>query len=186
VAGFYVYRGQGFGSELGQLSPLLPATGAESVYDDTSPGLSGYYQYAYAVRAESRSHVQGPLSETVYVRPGIPTKPAAPLGLSAEPQDRCVQLYWENMQTSVVGLNGYRALRREVLGQGSPGEFVRLNDSLVPAEQNSYADTTAEKGKWYEYAVQAVDAFGGVSAPSTAVRAGLRKAPLIPPAGVKA
>jgi len=186
TAGYYVYRGEGRGRELSQISPLLPVGESLTSYVDTSAFLTGTHQYAYAVRAESRSYVLGPFSDTVLIRPGIPTVPHAPFGLEARVIDGFVQLYWEDMENVEPDAQGFFVLRRELPLDGVPAEFERINDALLPPQQNNYVDTTVRQGMSYEYVVQTQDFVGGLSPLSPSKRVELRLPDPIAPAGLRA
>jgi hypothetical protein len=185
LAGFHVYRSKGPGEPLSKVSDLVPLADSGTVFDDTSPVLSRLYNYAYAVRAESRSHVLGVLSETVYVQPAKPTRPHEPVDLSTRVDDRQVRLFWGDLRRLERMLAGYLVYRRESPATGVPGEFVELNSGLLPAAHNSYTDTTALEGRTYEYAVRAQDAFGGLSILSVPTRVEMPWPALAPPAGLK-
>jgi hypothetical protein len=165
VAGCYVFRRDPLAGGWRQVSDLIPASTANT-FVDSGPTLSPQYQYGYFVRAITASKVLGPASETAYARPHGDTRPPVPLGLTAEWKDGAVKLYWDDMQPGHPALSGYWLLRRS----GS-GQFAKTHDSLLPARQNQFTDTTAAPGKTYEYLVVAEDIFGkqGDSAARTTV-----------------
>jgi fibronectin type 3 domain-containing protein len=187
IAGYRIYRGRGYGEPLQLISGLIPRRDSVTVFEDTSEALSGKVHYAYAVRAENTSHLISGFSDTVYVRPLIPTQPPTPLNLTASVEGRTVQLYWEDMQPFDDALDGYVVYRREFTRkEKKQPEFKKLTDSLLSATHNRYTDTTLQVGKVYEYAVQAMDIFGGISGLSAAVRVETTSPEPIPPAGLRA
>ncbi len=183
---FRVYRNDGTHKYLRLVSGAVPRTDSVTVFNDTSRALSGNLTYAYAVRAEGASHVLSGFSDTVYVRPGVATHPPTPLGLTATAEGKAIQLYWHDMQPFDDALRGYIVYRRTLNAGKSPGAFVRLSPSFLPADQNHFADTTAEVGLHYDYAVRAVDMFKTQSALSASAQAGIPAVQPIPPAGLTA
>jgi hypothetical protein len=158
IQGCYVWRVDPLTGRAAQVSDLLPVKAERTVFTDTSSNLLAEYNYGYTVRAVSASRVVGAFSETAYARPQKPTRPPAVLGLSAAWEDGAVRLYWTDMQPHEKALGGYHVFRRT-----GTGKLVRLTDSLLPARQNGFVDTTAQPGKNYGYAVQAWDIFGAAA-----------------------
>jgi predicted dehydrogenase len=97
--------------------------------------------------------------------------PAAPTGLAAITgggfgETPSIDLSWEpNSELDVVGYNVYRA--------GADSHFGRLNRELVMGPE--FRDTTVEAGKTYFYRVTAVDQHHNESAPSSVVKAEVRR-----------
>ena len=97
--------------------------------------------------------------------------PAAPTGLAAITgggfgEAPSIDLSWEpNSELDVVGYNVYRA--------GADSHFGRLNRELVMGPE--FRDTTVEAGKTYFYRVTAVDQHHNESAPSSVVKAEVRR-----------
>lgn len=97
--------------------------------------------------------------------------PSAPEGLIAVTgggfgEAPSIDLSWEaNSELDIAGYNLYRA--------GADSRFAKLNGALVPGPE--FRDTTATVGGSYLYRVTAVDAHGNESAPSTAVKASVRR-----------
>jgi hypothetical protein len=162
-AGFYVYRSAGLGDTFVQVSPLIPAAETVLVFDDTAAGLSPYVYYVYLVQGMSKSHVAGAFSETLRVRPAIPTHPKEPLEVEARLRDSAVRVYWEDMRPVVKGLAGYFVHKREVPDSGQAGEFARLGDQPLEPKSNTLVDAAIQRGRRYEYAVQTLDMYGGES-----------------------
>jgi fibronectin type 3 domain-containing protein len=189
VNGFYVYRSKGGTDPLGPITPLIPYKEKEKVstYLDTSKTLVGSITYIYAVKTESRSHVLGDFSETVSVRPVIPTVPLTPMKFAASIDGKQVRLHWLDMKAIDGAIAGYYLFRRDGAGPGSKkAEFKKLVDSLLPSTQNYFVDQSVAEGKIYEYAVQSVDFFKGVSSLSTTERVEIRLELPLPPTGVRA
>ncbi|MFZ1081294.1 MAG: hypothetical protein WAO19_05140 [Candidatus Kryptoniota bacterium] len=184
---YQIYRNDGIRPELSLISGLLPKRDSVTLFIDTSNVLSGKLTYAYSVRAENESHIFSKFSDTIHVRPNIPTHPQAPMEVSATMEGKAIQLYWNDMRSMDGTARGYFVFRREAAVKGKQeGKFRRLMDSLLTASHNRYADTTAVEGRIYEYAVQAVDVFGGASPMSTVSRAEIIPVTPIPPGGVRA
>jgi hypothetical protein len=181
LEGCYVWRIDPLTGQAGQVSDLLPVKAERSVYTDTSSSLLAEYNYGYTVRAVSASRVVGAFSETAYARPQKPTRPPAVLGLSAAWEDDAVKLYWTDMQPFDKALDGYHVLRRT-----GTDKLVRLTDSLLPARQNGFVDTTALPGKSYGYAVQAWDIFGAAGDTGVIVTVAVERPVPAAPAGLRA
>ncbi len=183
---FHVYRSDGYHKSLHLVSESIPIGDSVTVFDDTSRFLSGKLTYAYAVRGESASHLLSVYSDTVHVRPLIPTKPPTPLALTATREGRNIQLFWDNMQSFDDALSGY-IVYRKVLAAADPSRgYTALSVTPLPSGQNHFADTAAEAGVTYDYAVRSLDVFGGRSTLSAPARAGIPSVRPIPPAGLSA
>ncbi|MEK9137581.1 MAG: hypothetical protein AAB393_10700, partial [Bacteroidota bacterium] len=183
--GYYVYRTSGQSDSLEELTALIPNTGREIVFVDSSKSLLGRNVYAYAVKSENTSHVLSGFSDTVFVRPLIPTKAIAPLDLMHSVEGREIRIYWRDMTELDEAIQGYYIFRRELpAGKGKVPEFRKLTDSVLTF--NYFADTTVQEGRKYQYAVQSVDFFGGVSRLTETSRLEIAAPGLVPPSGLKA
>lgn len=183
---YQIYRNEGLTPGLHLVSGLVPRKDFITVYEDTSSVLSGKLTYSYAVRAENASHVFSPFSDTVHIRPHIPTHPPTPLGLTATVEGNNVQLYWNDMRLIDNTISGYFVFRREIMSARKETGFVRVNDTLLAAAKNRFSDTSAEAGRTYEYSVRDDDYFGGESSMSAVSRVEIAAVAPIPPAGIRA
>ncbi len=177
--GFYVYRSNGEGMPLTQVSPRVPAD--QTSYVDTL-GLQAMRAYYYAVLSENSSHVQSILSDTVSAAPIIAVPLAAPRDLVARVHGGQVALYWDQQQERDPSFLGYRVYRRE----GSADRWRPLADTLVEASQNSFADAAVTPGVRYSYAVRTIGLLGDSSAMSNTVRAELPLPEVYPPSNLSA
>ncbi|HET7152198.1 MAG TPA: hypothetical protein VFJ29_00390 [Candidatus Kapabacteria bacterium] len=185
ILGYYVYRTNGINDSLRLITSLIPADSMVTFFD-TSSVLSGKLRYGYSVRTENTSHKISGFSETAYVRPLIPTQPPTPINLATSVHDHVIQLYWDDMRAMDNSVKGYYIFRREFTGKKKEEDYKKLNDTLLRAKHNNYVDTTAELDKTYEYAVQAVDYFDGMSGMSASAKGGLYSPEIAPPAGLRA
>lgn len=181
TVGFRIYRGRGYGAELSLISGLVPVSGEATVFLDTSAGLSGAIDYAYAARAENVAGKLSGFSDTVTARPLVNNAPPAPAQLEATVSGGTVLLHWSDVQSQHPTLRGYRIYRAEKKvsntsmkpagkknetpssGQAAGWLFRPVGDSLLPPFRNHWADTLAGTGAVRVYAVVAVDAFGDTS-----------------------
>lgn len=183
LKGFYVFRSNGYTEALEPLTGLIPSRDSITVFVDSSRSLSGSLVYAYAVRVENTSHVISDFSDTVMARPAKQTEPPAPVQFTVLPDENHFRLYWQNMVEFDNLIEGYRLYRREIQPRGPTTTFSPLTDSLLAA--NYHSDTTVQRGKMYQYAVQSVDMFGGVSALTQSPPVALDVPLPAPPAGVR-
>ncbi|GAB4180053.1 MAG: hypothetical protein Kow00108_16230 [Calditrichia bacterium] len=188
LKGFYVYRNDGTDTEFRLVSPLIPA-GKDSLpvsWEDTGKELSGARIYSYYVQAENTSHVPGLFSDTVGARPGIPTKPIAPIKLQLNREANSYTLHWMDMSKLDPTVTGYRVFFRTVNGKnGKPSEWKSVSDSVQSLNKN-YFHGTIEASKTMELAVRSYDFFGGVSDFSEVKRIDPITQPPTPPAVVYA
>ena len=163
VLGFYVFRSTGRRIPMTQISPLISLNEKEmkGSFVDTSSTLSGKVNYAYSVRAESKSHIIGGFSDTLIIRPLIPTIPLTPEKLNIVRDGNSVRLYWQDMRDNDKTIQGYDVFRRLIVDH-KVSEFKKINDTLLPATKNYFIDRI-EEGTTYEYAIRSTDIFGGQS-----------------------
>ncbi|MFN3428260.1 MAG: hypothetical protein ACK41G_11900 [Candidatus Thermochlorobacter sp.] len=190
IIGYRIYRNARYGDSLQLISGLVPLEKIEeTLFVDSSLGLSGRQSYGYAVRSESKSHVLSDFSDTLYARPAIALSLPTPTGLSATQPNgefqKTVSLFWLDMTAYDEAISGYRIYRRQV-SRKAKSDFKPLLDSLLPAEQNYLTDTTLLEFGVYEYAVQAFGRFESKSTMSAPVQVEYKKLPLAPPADVRA
>jgi hypothetical protein len=184
IAGFRISRGNGFGEPMHVITGLVPRTDSIITFTDTDTGLTGRLNYSYAVRAENTSHVISPFSDTVYVKPAIPTLPPAPTGLRGTTDDQRTQLYWTDMRTFEPALRGYAVYRRDLPGE-KPGA-LRVVANELSATTTTWVDSTVDEGKSYEYALKSFDIFGGTSLQSQSIVVSFRVLTPVPPAALRA
>jgi fibronectin type 3 domain-containing protein len=179
VYGFYVYRMNGFSEALEQISPLiLPDTSRQYVYADTSDLLKGNQYYSYAVKTVNDSYLLSGFSDTLSVRPAIPTTIDTPLGLRTRKDGKTVYLFWNDMQTTHPDLQGYKVYRQ----RSDEAKYQEITEVLAA---NHYQDTTIEEGYAYTYAVQALDYYGAVSELSYPAQVAFYLRLPVPPSGIK-
>ncbi len=185
--GYYVFRSSSVDGKLEQISQLIPAKDSLITYVDNDSTLSGQVTYAYAVKAENTSYVKSVFSDTVYVRPAISTKPLTPTDIKAMVNGNSASVFWDDMSALQDGIDGYDLLRKEINKNGkSAGDYVVVNDTIIPPYQNHFTDTKVERGKKYLYSVRSKDIFNGTSDLSNPVIIEVKKNPVIPPAGIAA
>jgi fibronectin type 3 domain-containing protein len=178
--GYYVYRSDGEGMPLRQISPLVTFT--QTSYIDTSLGLDGLREYLYAVVSENSSHVRSPFSDTVAALPIIAVPVSAPRGLVARVNQGQVALFWDAQQDREVGCAGFRVYRKE----GTADRWTALTDTILEGWQNYFTDEKSKPGGRYTYAVRAFNIRGDSSALSFSVKAGIDLPEVYPPANLKA
>jgi len=171
IKGFYLYRGQGVHTKLFRLSGLIETTDSIATYIDTDKSLSPKAVYSYASTALSSSNIESNFSDTARVQPKGKTTPPTPFKFSAIATDNSIKLFWDEMRNADPYVVGYQVFRRE---QGSE-KFERLGTKNISAKNNNYTDSLIEVGKIYEYYIQTIDAFGGLSDNSIGATASVTK-----------
>ena len=136
----------------------LPA-GATGAFNPTSVTGSGSTQLTVTT---SSSTAAGTYPLTVTASGGGITHTASATLAVAVPIQHSVAITWSDTDLGIAGYNVYRAL-------GSPGNYVKLNSSLVTTL--TYTDATVQSGTTYYYVITAMDSSGVESAYSTAVQA---------------
>jgi len=179
IHGYRVYRGQQelplqLISDLVYRSP--DSTGMQT-WRDTTSSLSGSRYYRYAVRAVTTSYVEGPLSDTVWVRPltNIPV-PTPPLHLELQATEGRIWVSWDHVGNYEEHIYGYRVLR----GAAPAGTEKYVTDTLYTSV-NFIVDSTWQEGHTYRYTVFTLSELGTVSGPSEPVYNSLHRVAPTPP-----
>ena len=99
------------------------------------------------------------ISDTLSITPKDEFPPAVPVGLTASPGVKTIELSWErNTEPDFKGYRVYRSIDN--------GPFERIADMI---EGPVFSDRNVEAGKHYRYAVSAVDQSGNESKQGEAV-----------------
>jgi fibronectin type 3 domain-containing protein len=158
LSGVRIYRNSQDKTDLIPVSNLIPARNNMILWEDTT-GISPVRFYGYAAKSENASHFQGDFSDTVYSKSAKQVITPEVIGLTADYHETYNQLYWTDMQFIEAPVAGYILYRKEM----PSGSMTRLNDTVVSADKNSYADRSIASGKSYSYSVVLVDGFGNKS-----------------------
>jgi len=164
IKGYRVFRGNTYNSSMVPISGIIPRKEDKTIFIDSSAELSGKVFYNYSVKAENTSGTLSEFSDTVSVRPLKPTAPPTPINLTANLIGNKIYLSWTDMKPFEETLAGYILFRREINAKGKEiTPRIKLTDSLISYGQISYIDSTFQKGKIYEYTLQAKDFYDGLS-----------------------
>jgi len=164
LEGFRVYRGTGNRDSLKLISDLLPPQKQVNSFVDSSKELSGKLTYYYAIKSFSTSHISSDFSDTVSIRPLIPTKPLTSTGLTGYIENNNANISWDDVHQKDNSVLGYLVLRRKLdKNDKAASKYKSITDTILSYNHNEYKDTTIEQGKRYEYAVVTLDMFGGKS-----------------------
>lgn len=156
--GFYVYRQNIATGEMEQISDIiLIDTSRHYRYIDTTAFLRGDLFYRYAVQTVNDGYQKSDLSDTISVRPLIPTEIDMPTGFRLRKDKNSCYLFWDDISKSEINLDHYNLYRKRT----DENEFSVLAE--IPASRNNYLDTSIVMGYGYEYWIAAVDIFGSVS-----------------------
>lgn len=175
AAAFQVFRG----TDMGALELVVPRIEADAgpqryTWTDTTTLRPGR-MYRYALRTVSTSHVQGPMSDTLDILPGLPPEaPPAPRDLTVEPDGRTMLAHWEDLSATPYFM-GYQVARTRTSERGKP-----VHDTLF-VTVNHLHDTVPGPGVTCSYRVRSLTRLGGISAYTPAVDGRGRFAPLAPP-----
>jgi fibronectin type 3 domain-containing protein len=180
IDGYFVFRSDGEGMPLRQISSIIPTM--QTSYVDTSLGLDGTREYYYAVVSENSSHVRSSLSDTVAALPLIMVPVTSPRGLVARVTQGQVALFWDAQQDREITCAGFRVYRKE----GTDDRWTALTDTLLEGWQNYFTDEKTKPGGRYTYAVRAFNIHGDSSALSFSVKAGIDMPEVYPPANLTA
>ncbi len=185
IEGFRVFRSNGISDSLVQVSDLILEDKPATTFIDSSKNLSGKLTYSYAVKSFTTSHIASEFSDTILIRPSIPTTPQTPTGLSGYVEDNSAFISWDDIAEKDNSVLGYIVLRRNVDLNGNPiNNYDSITDSVLFFNHNYFTDTKIEKNKRYEYYVVSLDMFGGKSSLSNSFIIDYKPDRSLPPAGL--
>jgi hypothetical protein len=141
--GYYVYRREGEVGDWVQISPLIIN---KEEYLDTSD-LDPNFNYFYAVKGESDTYRQSPLSEPVFFQ--SPSRHKPPYDLHASFSDQKVKLSWE------ATASAYLVYRKD------HGDFELI--SPEPVRTNYFVDSLIYSSSAFTYAIASLDVKGDTS-----------------------
>ena len=153
VHGYYVYRADGYTSELHQLSRMLHSTDSLLTYTDTLPVSSRSSVYSYSVASVNTSYNISPMSNRVSVSFSGGLMPV-PDRLNAFPEDDAVKLVWSDAAGLNPAITAYEVFR-SVAGEGQdagPGQLLGTVNFMT----NSFTDKLVIPGKKYIYRVRCI------------------------------
>lgn len=183
IDGFWVYRTDGASDSLQLISSLVKELKPVTEFYDTSGTLSGKFTYSYSVKSVTTSHIESNFSDTVAIRPDLPTMPPTPFELIAFVDDSTARISWNDMNEIDETVFGYRVYRKDFTSSANPN-FEALVDSILPANENYFVDNRIEKGKTYQYALTSIDLFGAESNPAYSSELTYEIPNPLPPQGV--
>jgi len=185
--GVRIFRNNGVDPALFEVGFTLKKDSSMILVQDTGKELSGRRFYTYAARTESTSNILSDFSDSVHVRPLLPTFPEVPSTVNAYTEDGVIKIFWENVQLRDNFIEGYLILRKEDTGDGrQSGKFEPVFEDGTVYRSNFYYDSTATEGKIYSYSVQSVDIFSGISEQAIVTSVHIPENLPVPPAGLKA
>jgi fibronectin type 3 domain-containing protein len=186
IEGFRVYRSNGISDSLEQISDLITEEKLVTFFIDSSKELSGKLTYLYSVKSFTTSHIASDFSDTISIRPAIPTIPLTPTVLSGYVENNSALISWDDINEKDNSVLGYLVLRRIIDRNGKPvDDYSVINDSILFYNHNYFTDTEIEKHKRYEYSVISLDMFGGKSSFSNSIILDDMPDKPLPPAGMK-
>lgn len=155
IHGYYVYRADGYTSELHQLERMLHSTDSLLTYTDTLPVSSRSAIYSYAVASVNTSYNISPVSSRVSISFSGGLMPV-PDRLNAMLEDNAVKLVWSDvagLNPSITAYEVYRSIKSQ--GKESGNEQLL---GTVNFMSNSYTDRLVMPGMNYVYRVRCVAA----------------------------
>jgi fibronectin type 3 domain-containing protein len=153
VHGYYVYRADGYTSELKQLPLMLHSTDSLLTYTDTLPVSSRSSVYSYAVASVNTSYNISPMSNRVSVSFSGGQMPV-PDRLNALLENNAVNLVWSDVANLNPSITAYEIYRSTVSGDQEPGQELLL--ATVNFMTNSFTDKQIIPGKKYVYRVRCI------------------------------
>lgn len=180
--GYYLYRGEGFSGKMERVSDVILSRDSLVNFSVKRSELPPANGYAFAVAAVNTSYHVGPLSEKVFTGPIAPAKLLTPLGLAVVRAEKGAQVIWKDMRSADGHTLAY-AVFRKAEGDKEFKEIFRQKSE--DAALNTFTDPTVERGKRYQYRIQALGLAGARSGFS-AEAAYFRPLPgLVGPGGLK-
>lgn len=158
VRGYYVYRANGYSSELHQLPRMIHSTDSLVVYTDTLPLSNRSSVYSYAVASINTSYNISPVSNrvnTVFSGGQLPV----PDKLNAMLENDEVRLVWNDVSGLNSALSAYEVYRKTVNNENEtePEKLLETVNFMT----NSIKDNTVLPGKKYIYRVRSIGADAG-------------------------
>jgi len=151
IHGYYVYRADGYTSELRQLPLMLHSTDSLLTYNDTLPVSSRSAVYSYAVASVNTSYNISPVSNRVSVSFSGGRMPV-PDRLNALIEDDAVKLVWSDVAALNPSITAYEVFRNTA-GEGQtsgPGQLMGTVNFMT----NSFTDKQVMPGINYVYRVR--------------------------------
>ena len=153
IHGYYVYRADGYTSELRQLPVMLHSRDSLLTYTDTLPVSSRSAVYSYAVASENTSYNISPMSNRVSISFSGGRMPV-PDRLNAMYEDDAVKLVWSDAASLNPSITAYEVYRRSA-GEGQdngPGKLLGTVNFMT----NSFTDKQVVPGRNYVYQVRCI------------------------------
>lgn len=183
--GYYVYRGLGYQAELKQITPLITNNEVTISFLDSIQNVPKGVPFSYAVCAENTSYSIGPKSDVVFSDPLTPELPT-PTNLFINRQGNNAFLVWDAITNRSSFINGFLIFRSEPnANKNKDSKTIKLTEQALPYDQNTYLDTTLERGIEYSYSVQAIGVGNSFSAMSQSFEFMLPELLPFPPTGVR-
>ncbi len=153
VHGYYVYRADGYTSELYQLPLMLHSTDSLLTYTDTLPVSSRSAVYSYAVASVNSSYNISPMSNRVSISFSGGRMPV-PDRLNALFEDEGLNLVWSDVAALNPSITAYE-IYRSTAGEGhdtGPGQLLGTVNFMT----NSFTDKQVLAGRNYVYRVRCI------------------------------
>lgn len=181
VRGYYIYRANRWRGDFTQVSPLLVRS--DSLWTDTTYGLSSHGVYYYSLRSVTVSDQYSPYSEAVLCSPlgdndEAPSPPQSFFGYADIDGNR---LFWTPPQSAAgFGFNLYR------YKADTADDIVLLNRTPLPLMTGHYTDTTViDTYGSYTYLIRSITADNIEGQPSHPVTVSRATGELAPPERVR-
>src|SRR4051794_11082831 len=163
--GFNVYRSTSTPVPLTKpLNGSSPLRSSAASFVDRTAHNGTTYRYVVVAVGVHGLHSKPTSTLTARPLPAAPTPPPAPKNVDASAAAGQINVSWTSGGGSTSGFNVYR----------STGPSFQLttpvNDSVLPADASSFADTVTDPGTYF-YVVQAVSSGGAKSSPSQSAQA---------------
>lgn len=136
--GYYVFRGNGYKSQLVQLTDIIESDSIYNSYIDKTGNLMVGINHSYVVRSINTSSSISPMSDTVYAQP-LRKEIPVPLNLRIIPYNDKIMLVWEDMHAISTDVLGYRIYRWETTPEGKKITEPKIICKQI--ELNNYFDS---------------------------------------------